>query len=231
MALAQHLFDDDFTPTDYFMYYRRRCSLNNYQVILDNGVYEGCKLGGDYLLRATLELNPHIVILPDVIDNMTSTLQVGEVFKERLRANKWKGRTMTVLQAEPNNLNQWCHAYMEATKQSEWVGFPRNGKYGVASRAAFARELQNRNLWDARHRHHALGMVDGSYEELTEVATCGFFDSCDSSAPIWRAFDTYNHCDPNFVDMSLRVGHAKHNFDHALEICRGDVWKSTSAPR
>src|ERR1041385_4661448 len=101
MALAQFLYDADFTPTDYFMYYRRRCSLHGFQVILDNGVYEGHKLSNDYLLRATLELNPHVVVLPDVIDNMTATIEAGEVFKERLKANKWKGKTMTVVQAAP----------------------------------------------------------------------------------------------------------------------------------
>ncbi len=229
MCLAQHLYDTDFTPTDYFMFYRRRCSLNGYRVILDNGVYECHKLNNDYLLRATLELNPHVVVLPDVVGDMAATISGGELFKERLKANKWKGVTMTVLQAAAGDLDQHCHAYMEATKQSEWVGFPKRGKWGVDGRVEFAQELRNRGLWDARHKHHALGMVDGSYEELAAVAACGLFDGCDSSVPIWRSLvhESNLKFDPNYspyTEFSKRI------FEQTLELCKGgQTWKSTSA--
>src|SRR5437762_1017007 len=84
MALAQHLYDEQFAPTDYFMFFKRRTTLRGYTVILDNGVYEGKALNPDYLLRATLELRPHVVVLPDVIGNMGATLKGGENFKAML---------------------------------------------------------------------------------------------------------------------------------------------------
>lgn len=193
MVLAQHLYDDDFTPTDYFMYFRRRAALPGYHIILDNGVYEGKKVTYDYLLRATMELNPHVVILPDTPHQMGATLEGGEAFKALLKKYKWKGQTMTVVHAEPGNLEQFVHAYMEAAKQSRWIGISRLtedfgclGGDAVCRRANFLTELSRRRTYQVTHHHHALGMRDGSLEELKSLSDSNLVRSCDSSAPIWR---------------------------------------------
>lgn len=191
MALAQHLYDDDFMPTDYFMYYNRRCRLKGYHVILDNGAYEEEPVKMETLLRATVEMNPHIVILPDVPHNMLATLAGGDAFKVLLRKHAWRGDTMTVVHGEPGNLDQYIHSYMEACKQSRAIGIPRNQKSGL-SRVKFMEELVARKVFDRTKHHHALGMVAGSLPELREVVESGFFMGCDSTAPIWRGLNGYD---------------------------------------
>lgn len=236
MVLAQHLYDKDFTPTDYFMYFRRRCLLNGYHIILDNGMYEEQRVSFDYLLRATLELNPHVVILPDVKEQMGATLSGGEVFKTLLKREKWKGKTMTVVQAERGNLEQHVHAYMEAVKQSRWVGLPRNADFGVGDtlcrRANFLRELVKRKVYQQAHDHHALGMRDGSLEELKSLAESGLVKSCDSSAPIWRGLQSFDldgtrewkevPFDPNegWWGQSVQGDVAMRNMDLIYQTCQ-----------
>lgn len=227
MVLAQHLYDSDFTPTDYFMYYNRRSHLPGYHIILDNGVYENSKVSMDYLLRATLELAPQVVVLPDFPNNMTATLTVGEAFKILLRRHSCKVKTMTVLHAEEGNLDQHVHAYMESCKQSSWVGFPRNGRSGL-SRVALVGELVRRKVYNTHTDHHALGMVDGSLSELHDLATCGLFKGCDSSAPIWRGLNSYelgseevwtdSHLDISYIGGDLLT--ARNNWQEVLNACK-----------
>lgn len=191
MVLAQYLYDNDMKPTDYFMYYRRRCAMRGFHVILDNGAYEGQKVSYEKLLQATLELDPHVVILPDAPHNMGLTLAGGEAFKALLKKHKWKGETMTVVHAEPGNLEQFTHAYMEACKQSPWVGISRltqdfGASFEISPRLAFIKYLKLEKKYDGSKKHHALGMASGSLKELNMLAGSGLFNSCDSSAPLWR---------------------------------------------
>lgn len=234
MVLAQYLYNDDMMPTDYFMYFRRRAALHDYSIILDNGVYEGQKVTYDFLLRATLELNPHAVILPDVPGDMTATLNGGEAFKVLLKQQGWKGRTMTVIHAQKGNLDQFCHSYMEACKQSPIVGFSRlTEDFGqgedLCKRACFMNELKLRKLFDFKKRHHALGMRAGSLLELASLAEAGF-DSVDSSAPIWRGlhgYDLTSEQTPKWPDYSFDPNalpfenswKAKQNMVEVLSAC------------
>ena len=231
MVLAQHLYDKDMMPTDYFMWYKRRCSLRGYHVILDNGVYEGEKVSMDYLIRCVVELNPHVVILPDVPHDMTATLAGGEVFKVMLKRHGWRGHTMTVVHAEPGNFEQFCHSYMEACKQSPVVGISRlTEDFGAGKeltrRAQFLSALRGAKLYDQTKWHHALGMGDGSLEELKSLKESKLFRSCDSSAPIWRGLmGTYlgeewidQPFDPTFCKDG-DVQRAYKNLDQVLSIC------------
>lgn len=264
MALAQYLYHDEIKPNDYFYFYKRRTEWPGYRVILDNGAYEGGQVSYRKLLQATLELDPHIVILPDVPHNMGATLEGGEAFKSLLKKNKWGGRTMTVVHAEPGNFDQFCHSYAEACKQSPWVGISRltedfgkmdgggvlgnfDGK-GPMRRSGFLLALSQAGLLRKSNFHHALGMRDGSLEELSYLASSGLFESCDSSAPICRGLDgwaleegeshpTHPDFDPTFVNARFGFTQAKANFNTVLAICKGELkyasgsWNSIAVQR
>ena len=223
MCLAQYLYDKDYMPTDYFMYYRRRASMHTYKVILDNGAYEDASVNSDLLLRAATELNPDVLILPDSINNMGATLTKGEAFKMLLKRQAWRGKTMTVVQAERGNTEQWVHSYMEACKQSPWVGIPRNQQSGL-TRACFMQLLKERKVYNTQTIHHALGMVNGDFGEMQDLNDTGLVKGIDSSNPIWRGLTggaaAHGDFNPYACNDSLYIDQAGTRFREALAACK-----------
>lgn len=237
MCLAQYLYDERGEPTDYMMFYRRRCMLDRYSVILDNGVYEGVKMSYDRLLRAALDLRPKVVILPDVPHDREATIVGGEAFKKMLKLEGYKGSTMTVVHAKPGDYGDFVYAHDQARKQSRYVGISRLtqdfglGFTGLLRRANFFEALKEGNQISYQNSYHALGMREGSLEELASLQRAGF-DSVDSSAPIWRGL---NKCElgndwedipfnPNeipteYFGTSVYLKNANYNWEEVQKVC------------
>lgn len=118
---------------------------------------------------------------------------------------------MTVVHATPGDLGQFVKAYLKATSIGKWVGFSRlTPRYGLKGEVAKLRRVQLANYlktigqWRWRHKHHALGMLDGDVEELTLLNNAGF-RSCDSSAPIWRGLCGFRLGDKTWPDFKFEL--------------------------
>ena len=114
-----------------------------------------------------------------------------------------------------------------------YIGFSRLTKsYGehCKTRAGFLSRLRMVGLFDPTCHHHALGMIDGSLSELAKLNLEGF-DSCDSSAPVWRGVHGYRlgldreeWPDFPFKPEVQKINHSydavDFNVRRVLEVCR-----------
>lgn len=168
---------------DYFTFYRSEVERGT-TVILDNGAYEGELMDFRELSRIAHELQPTVLVLPDVIGNAKMTTYLHNAFREYWKpasAENWP-RLMAVLQG--GDIWELIEQY---TKVPElWIGFPRCMEETTgARRPQLVEKLKQIGLWQSSTKHHALGMLEGSLSELTQLAKAGFH-SCDSSNPVWR---------------------------------------------
>lgn len=187
MALAQYLYDKDYI--NYMHFHLTK----GHKVILDSGVYEDHSVDDRQLLYWCKKLQPTAVILPDKPHDCRETLKRSLKFAQMLDdsknvffgpVQKWK-----VLHAD--KLDDFIQAYIYDSRLFDRVCFSRlTETYGSSyvSRPQFIQYLRNNDFWNPAAYHHALGMKDGSLEELGQLAQLGI-NSCDSSAPIWRGLN------------------------------------------
>lgn len=188
MALAQYLYDEDYFN---FMVSRK---LEGKFVVLDSGVYENAAVDNRQLLYWCEKLGPSAVVLPDKPHDQAETLKRSLAFAQLLdnsglqHIGKWK-----VLHAAKGELSQFTQSYIYDSRLFDGVCFSRlTESYGSAivsgadcSRVNFIKYLKEQRFWNPSAYHHALGMLNGSTNELSQLRDAEI-NSCDSSAPIWR---------------------------------------------
>lgn len=181
------------------------------------------------------ELAPTAVVLPDAPGDFVETRKRGVEFLRELRGHKWANgvETMSVLHAPDGELGVFEMAYKEAAQLSEWVGFSRLTKFyseqtETASRAGFLAQLKMINYYRPDRHHHALGMRNGSLVELADLTIAGF-ESCDSSAPIWRGLHGFHLEDSTWPDFPF-TPHA-HKVVHTYQVVESNIRKTKEACR
>jgi len=226
MALAQYLHLEE-----YLKFFQEKIEKGE-TVILDNGAYEGVPMQAWRLAALVKELNPTVVVLPDVPGKFAKTLVGVDDYLNRFGLPKGTAG-MTVLHAPDGKRQQFETAYgMVCT---EWVGFSRLTKsygHGVQwpyHRVSFATYLHASEQWRGELKHHALGMLRGNVQELKALNGVGFH-SCDSSAPIWRGMHGYEVDEVDWPDYSMEPlcapeaanwEMAERNLAVTLEACNG----------
>lgn len=188
MALA-HVTDDK-----YWNFYKDR---NKEQtLILDNGSYEG-RLDTEAFEERIADYQPEVIVLPDLhLGNWERNLHLSLGYLELCKASF--GEFMFVPQAEPGDMDGFIKGLHLALKDKRlaWIGIPRCLATDIA-RNNLARCYVADFIKGERPdvRIHALGMVDGNPYELCYLAERGVY-SCDSSAPVWRGWNTARLEDP-----------------------------------
>jgi hypothetical protein len=231
MALVQHLH-----RKEYFNFFRRKVERGD-TVILDNGAYEQRLTSSDRLNFWVRNLKPSVMVLPDVPGDFVKTLRHSWDYLDKYGLPKGT-EGMMVLQAEDSKLRQFEVAY--ETCPVKWVGFSRLTKsynpwmVWPQQRDGFATHLRQEGMWRSELKHHALGMLSGLVEELANLKG---FESCDSSAPIWRGLLGYSMTDkwPNY-EFQVEAGPeasnwemAEKNLSEVMEACHGEGGSRESA--
>lgn len=212
MALCQHL-----RHKEYREFFQRKLEKGD-TVILDNGAYEGLSLSSGQVAQWVAEIKPTVVVLPDVPGDFVKTLRRSFDYLDRYSLPR-STEGMFVLHAENGKLKQFEVAYELCP--TKWVGFSRLTKSYYLymtwpqHRDCFASHLKIEKMWRPELKHHALGMLSGYVEELSYLANQGF-ESCDSSAPIWRGLLGYSMTDkwPNY-EFQVQAGPEANNWQMA----------------
>lgn len=211
---------------EYLKFYQERVAARD-TVILDNGAYEGELMTFDELAQVAFELQPTVLVLPDVLGDAKMTKYLHSGFRSYWHANmltyerdsEWRPTFMSVLQG--GDIWELIEQYKNVP-DGEWVGFPRKmAKLVDIGRYALAARLKQIGLWDNTRRHHALGMVEGSIEELRNVAKEGFH-SCDSSHPVWRGIDEKEDFNVDWESGGSPYSHIVANLQKVDQACKGE---------
>lgn len=186
--------------TSYQDFYLKRREAGDF-LILDNGAHEkGKSIDMDWL-RAMIDFyKPQVAVLPDVLDNPYQTLKQSLAFLEKYTFPsdlKWmfvvqaqKSRhTPTISWFDDKFLLELIHEHPSI----EWLGISRYLSLNHGFSRAYIKEKLSRIL--PTMHFHALGMVEGSIEELMRLADSGFA-SVDSSVPVWRGWLGYDLIEP-----------------------------------
>lgn len=230
MVLAQYLYD-----RDYFEFFRDVREREGSFVVMDSGVYEGAAVNSRELLYWCKQLRPNAVVLPDQPGSLRETLTKSLAFADMMdvdnflrsirKIDKWK-----VIHAENESWEDFVLSYQYDSRLFDGVCLSRLVKSfntNHMTRVDFIKSLKAHKLWNPNCYHHALGMIDGSISELSDLCNAGI-DSIDSSAPIWRGLhreplysspkDFLIPFDPfsmGFNDTEQAIT----NFTRVLEVC------------
>jgi hypothetical protein len=177
----------------YIAFYQKRRKEGDI-LILDNGAYEGQVLSSLRFEERIKLYNPQIIVCPDAyLKPKEITLTLTEQFLDKFYPKfKHESVFMGVPQAEPNDLDNWweCCKLMLEDKRLTWIALPRclytDFGQDITLRAQLAKKIYKLN---PKVKIHALGMANGSLEELYVLAKCKKVSSCDSSAPVWRGWN------------------------------------------
>lgn len=230
MVLAQYLYD-----RDYFEFFRDVRARESSFIVMDSGVYEGAAVNSRELLYWCKQLRPDAVVLPDQPGSLRETLSKSLAFADMMdgdnflgmikKIDKWK-----VIHAENEAWEDFTLSYQYDSRIFNGVCFSRLVKSfntNHMTRVDFIKSLKAHKFWNSNCYHHALGMIDGSVAELSDLRNIGV-NSIDSSAPLWRGLhreplyttpkDFLIPFDPFHTDLT-HIERAISNFEQVKERC------------
>lgn len=171
-------------------------------IIVDNGVYEGERLG-NLELAAVLEefqgFTEFYYIVPDWphdFEKNEQLLQDWFTFWNVRNHGRNRAKPLKVLHSEPGGLLNFLKSYRLAKTQNvKGVCFSRLvDSFGKKddqqmTRYDFVRMLQVLGEWEPLWCYHALGFK--GLEDMRQMGALGI-DSLDSSAPVWRGLNGFH---------------------------------------
>jgi len=191
-----HLLLPQVRNIQYTKFYVKRREEGDF-IILDNGAYEKQLVTPTRMLERIDKYKPHVVVLPDAYLDSTITWKSTLGFLDRYYDDIHKVYPTTYFMGVPNgsSLFEWyeCAKKMVDDYRITWIAIPRNVATHLAPDSSDIRAACAQVVKDMRPdiNIHALGMANGSLEELYHIAKCGLVASCDSSAPVWRGWNGY----------------------------------------
>lgn len=160
----------------------------NYK-IMDNGVYENPEnkpADAHDIMQIAQELDVDEIILPDVIRDIRSTMQVLRDFFDVTSRQERNGfKLMAVPQGE--NPSEWCACYsniIEEYPEVKVIGIPVWLEKAFRMRVQTVYYLLRRGNWSYNHEYHLLGL--DYYGELWAYPK-NLIRSVDTSLPFSRA--------------------------------------------
>lgn len=180
---------------DYYLKHGRRNTM-----ILDNGAFEkGESIATGDFLKVIDELQPGVVVIPDVRQNHTAThKKVISFFDDLPRKYKKKHKFMGVVQG--TSYKQWDHLLRQYQKLGvDLIGIP----YGTLDRISFIRQYP-------KVKFHVLGLQ--YFPELFSLNLLENVVSFDTSLPTKYAAKCQLLTDSDYLTVDERP-----NFEHGFD--------------
>jgi hypothetical protein len=163
----------------YWQFYRDRVKKGDL-VFLDCGAYEGAPFSVDKYIERIQDLEPSVVVIPDLLENSDSyeySMGMYRYIRSRIDPSI---EFMFVPQGFKCKLP-------DVNAGIQWIGLPRNMVKDHP--LARVREAYHLKKFFPDIKIHALG-YGGSIHELYYLAQAGVH-SWDSSAPVWRGWNGF----------------------------------------
>lgn len=206
----------------YMEFYRQRRKAGD-TIILDNGAYEeGESVSDTQLINAVEFYNPQWLVCPDkLFCHWEKTYGMTKDFLDRYQ-NYMAGRDikfMAIPQTTRGDILSWAEGMLRICDELpiDGIGLPRAlvTHYYPDPRT----RINACRFVKSRYPHlyiHAFGMANGDPEELKGLEKEGC-DSCDSSAPVWRAWSMNYGLDDYHRELWDKMG-GPCRFDAPLPI-------------
>lgn len=187
-------------------------------LILDNGAHEqGASINWGVLENSIYLYNPQIAVLPDTLNDPIQTASDSLRFLDRVAGKFPNVDWMYVVQAHDGSLRRDLLEHVltdpRVGRLVKWLGITRYLSIGNGLRRSFVKK----SLEGYGKKFHALGMVNGSIDELRDLAYAGFH-SCDSSVPVWRGWNGYVVGDKNVQWPEISVDFDAPLHKHAFDV-------------
>jgi hypothetical protein len=222
-----HLYATNETYRDF---YNSRVEKGDW-VILDNGCAElGEAIPGKELFRLAADLNPNVLVCPDVLRDGLKTRELTEEFIKTWRGKLKDGGIALMAVPQGKTREEWldCFETFNEMKEVEWLGI---SKYCPGERV----ELLEQIKLSVKKKCHLLGMAEteGVNSILKEKAF-SFAYSTDTAIPVklglqglsLEQYLTRGHMKDddyfNFEKLNwtnYKVGWARRNIDEYLKRC------------
>jgi len=185
--------------------------------ILDNGAFEEGKAIDSAKYRDLIQqLNPNVIVLPDVVNDKQATIDAVNKFLDEfgdiLKSFSWMG----VLQGETYKDYMECYEFYSPFEDVHLIGIPYHRFY----RPKLINDLKLNELGeDAGLYFHALGLPNPF--ELRELRKFSAMHSVDTSLPV-----TSGKCLMNFEDFNWQKTKLDMNDvfdDNQLEIIKKNI--------
>lgn len=159
-------------------------------IILDNGACElGESIANERLLETAKNLQPDVLVLPDVLHQSQATIARTEKFIELYKRQKaLKYKLMAVVQGKTRE--EWLEtlSFFTANPDIDMIGISStNAMYPKAknyyTRIKTLKYLLKKHLIGGK-RIHMLGLDDSGHFELRHFSKYPFIEGADSSAPV-----------------------------------------------
>lgn len=216
-----HVADHD---DQYADFYRRMSDRGDY-IICDNGAFElGESYAPDKLIQLGHKVGANALVLPDYpLQHADVTIAAAEKYIPIFKSAGFD--TFYAPQSEPNQLEQWIHAYRWGAGHPDVdivgmsiLGIPAALPHIPAAyaRVVMAQLLVDRGVFNFNKSHHWLGLNAGPALEIPPLLKMGVMDTCDSSGPVWSAIcgHEYTHNSDSYLTAIKPKKHV--DFDYGL---------------
>lgn len=205
LILAQLLYNQE-----YRAFYTTRRQAGDF-LILDNGTYENTRpLDSAQLFNFCQAMVPNVLVLPDILmspwrKTTSATLHYLDQYADQPTMRDYPTEYMFVPQTTKEDPGGWMKALHQVVNDGRqghrvtWVGL---GRYLARKMDKITMRIDLAKQVKQNYPHlklHALGMADGSIEELKALRDVGV-DSIDSSCAVWRGWNGFALADPEWVE-------------------------------
>jgi len=219
----------------YFEFYKKMQQENKVFTYLDNGAFEnGKSIDGKAYGKLIDALHPHVVVLPDVVNNAAATVSACDIFLRQIDtpgfARAYPPCFMGVLQG--TSLNDYMYCLYYYLKRAEHIPLRVIGiPYHLFYRPTLLRKY---NINDICREHdiqiHILGLPNPF--EILPLHNFSQVTSVDTSLPISAAWNGFKLEDREWIEgfrvaVDEEISHttkvfSEQNIDFLKQLCKKD---------
>ncbi len=224
LALAQRILSDP-TYKEFYL----KLPQHNIQIILDNGA---CELGESIptpdLIQACNLINPHILVLPDVLNDGHKTINLVYKFLSNFPLNISQLKFMAVVQGKTKQ--EWLDCLLQINKLNsvQYIGISNtnaifNNDQHEFSRVKTINWLIENKLINPTKKIHLLGLGNSGHLEISQLKHHSIIEGVDTNGPVVHAYHGIKfspkqkytkirtYLPPNCILTSDQITLAQHN--------------------
>jgi len=186
---------------EYKAFYKAARSTYDREVLLDNSIFElGKAFDSENFYKATLELQPNMFIVPDVLEDMHGTVQSFKDFEHKKIEIKTNFQTKAIGAIQGKNWQELRECYKFMADNADMIAISFDFSYYQATgqgwhhlerwcsgRQRFISDLINNGIWRWDKPHHLLGCSLAKEFRFYVDRNIHNIVSCDTSNPIVAA--------------------------------------------
>lgn len=186
---------------EYYNFYKFGRSLHDREILLDNSIFElGKSFDPDVFYKSTLDIQPNMFIVPDVLEDSYATIQSFKDFDTKRKDIKNTFQTRAIGAIQGKNWQELSECYKFMADNADMIAISFDFSYyqitgqgwhhlekWCTGRQRFVTDLINNGIWRWDKPHHLLGCSLAKEFRFYVDRNIHNIVSCDTSNPIVAA--------------------------------------------